>query len=107
MVIALHGSRLDVDVDELETHTIVTLAGVADLRSTAQLRKLELMLNRGNRLVLHVSGLAEFDSTFFRFLANVLRRDADRRATCVEIVGAKAPLRRALEVTGLARRLLA
>jgi anti-anti-sigma regulatory factor len=75
-----------------------SLAGCADVASAPFLARLVAELSGYSSIVLDVSALSVADGTFLRFLLRL----RDREHCTIRVIGARAHLKRLLDVTGLA-----
>jgi anti-anti-sigma regulatory factor len=82
---------------------VVRLIGCADVSSAAALALLEAQLCSDSDVTLNVAAMYFGDTTFLRFLVRLKPFPYSDNPRAITLVGVSPQLKRALEITGLAR----
>ncbi len=88
--------------------TIVAISGEVDVCTEAPLQQalLQIIRERGARLMLDLSGVSFMDCAGLRALL-ATRRRAELRGGCMRLIAASAAVRRIIELTGAQQTLAA
>jgi len=97
-----HGSEFSVSATQSDGVTVAVLTGEIDLASCTRLgQQLTEIVATGDRVELDMSNVAFMDSTGLRVLV-AAKEDSRRRGGSLVVTAASEPVRRLLEITGLA-----
>jgi len=82
---------------------IVRLSGEIDLSRVPNLVRLEKQLSKEDSVVIDLSDVTYFDTTFLRFLRNLRKQPNKGDRSSIKIVGFHNKFRRIFELTGFSK----